>query len=238
MHLKDETMNDSISDTYKQLKHNYVYRTNAIVELCKNLNVLHLGCLCHSNWEEQLNKGVWLHSYISNVANKIVGIDYLQEDINKLINKYSFEAYYADVMHLDKIDINNVFDVIVCGELIEHLENPGLFLRGLKKFCHEDSKIILTTPNPWWIKRMNIFFAKKEPKKLNNEHVAYYSYWTLKNLLDRCGYSEIMYGYYALEKPPSQNNLIRRTISRLFIKSIPRELQRGLFFVAYPLAIL
>jgi len=51
-------------------------------------------------------------------------------------------------MKLENVAIEQKFDIIVCGELIEHIENPGLMLDGIKRFMNDDRILIITTPNP------------------------------------------------------------------------------------------
>ena len=42
---------------------------------------------------------------------------------------------------------DNMFDCIVAGELIEHLENPEAFLEECNRMLKEKGRLILTTPN-------------------------------------------------------------------------------------------
>ncbi|KAA8981916.1 methyltransferase domain-containing protein [Halospina sp. K52047b] len=222
------------SNTFSDLKYKYVYRTPAIEAICEDKSVLNLGCLCHSNWEQQIQNRTWLHGNLCNVASSIVGIDYLTEDIGRLQTKYGYEVLLGDVMNLDNVNTDKTFDVIVCGELIEHIENPGLMLSGIKRFCHSKSIVVFTTPNPWWLRRCNLFFAQREQYKLNPEHVMYYSYWTLKALMERMGYQETIYGYYGAELEPYQASKLRQLFSKALIHITPQSMQRGLFFVATP----
>jgi SAM-dependent methyltransferase len=62
----------------------------------------------------------------------------------------------ADHFELIKQNLNEVFnfdisdlDLVISTEVIEHLENPRLFLRELAKKTKSQGKIILTTPNPY-----------------------------------------------------------------------------------------
>ncbi|MBV9215697.1 MAG: methyltransferase domain-containing protein, partial [Acidobacteria bacterium] len=80
------------------------------------------------------------------------------------------------------------FDVIVAGEVIEHLNNPGLFLTGVKKLMSPDTKLLITTVNAYCGFR-GIYYALRgrrgvaEP--IHPDHISYYSYSTLRHLLDR-----------------------------------------------------
>jgi len=142
------------------------YRIELIKNLCKDKNVLDLGCVDHDSRLER--NDLWLHKHIKNVANNLIGVDYLREEVENL-KKKGYNIIFANV---ENFDLNKKFDIIVAGELIEHLENPGKFLDSVKKHMHKDSILIITTPNCFSIRRMIgvIFFGKL---KENREHVAY-----------------------------------------------------------------
>ena len=58
------------------------------------------------------------------------------------------EQIRGDVMTLaDHLD-GRQFDTVVCGELIEHLERPYDFLRGLRDVVVPGGRLVLSTPNP------------------------------------------------------------------------------------------
>lgn len=76
------------------------------------------------------------------------------------------------------------YDYILCGEILEHLSNPGRFLDKLKEY---NCPIIITVPNAFCTSGYT--WVKKEIENVNLEHVAYYSYNTLKTLVERHGYT-------------------------------------------------
>jgi hypothetical protein len=78
--------------------------------------------------------------------------------------------------------------VIIAGEMIEHLSNPGLFLRGIKRFMNDDTSLIITTINAYSGMRFFIYSLRgkggaNEP--VHPDHVAYYSYKTLNLVVER-----------------------------------------------------
>ena len=74
---------------------------------------------------------------------------------------------------------------------------------------NNNSKLIITTPNPWrdlWVH--HIFTKNNKENWLNKEHVCWYSYQTLKQLMERYNYKEISYDYYYSEN----NNIEKETL--------------------------
>ncbi len=49
---------------------------------------------------------------------------------------------------------NQLFDVIFCGEVIEHVFSPDALLEGIKSVMHSRSIVVLSTPNlAYWVNR-------------------------------------------------------------------------------------
>jgi len=217
-----------------------IFRKEKIVQLCRHKSVFHLGFIQHSHlYEQRIQKKDWLHSHLDKVAKELVGIDYLQKEVELIRKKYGYECYFGDVLKLEELSLNRIFKVIVCGELIEHLENPGMFLDGIKRFMDQNSIIIITTPNPWSKHRIQLI--KKgilEDKWINKEHTCWFSFQTLKQILERKGYEEINYSYYFRETEKDlydRKNIIGKikSIKHKLLSSYYQERYfNGLFFTA------
>jgi SAM-dependent methyltransferase len=185
-----------------------------------------------------MDKGTWLHALLSTVARELVGIDYLKNTVEAIREEYGYECYCADVMNLQELGLQRTFDVIVCGELIEHIENPGLMLDGIKRFMHRGSILVITAPNPWSRQRMKLIRRGiLENQWLNKEHVAWYSFQTLKQLLERKGFQEKAYDYYGGQFEPERSHCLWRSWLRLVRRKLPflhtpTQCYDGLFMVA------
>ena len=73
----------------------------------------------------------------------------------------------------------------MAGEIIEHVDNPGMFLKSLTEIMNEDTELILTTPNAYFFRGIISVLARME--KVNPDHNYYFSYRTLQHLLDKFG---------------------------------------------------
>ena len=82
-------------------------------------------------------------------------------------------------------------ELLVMGEILEHLANPGNLLCQLWHLYQtgtgDSCPLLITVPNAFAsCHGENI---RKGIENVNKEHVAYYSYHTLKTLVERCGYT-------------------------------------------------
>jgi hypothetical protein len=77
--------------------------------------------------------------------------------------------------------------VVVCGEVLEHLSNPGWFLDRLRA-AYPGVPVIVTVPNAFTEAGARRVMAAGV-ENVNEDHVAWYSYKTLSTLLGRHGYA-------------------------------------------------
>jgi len=107
-------------------------------------------------------------------------------------------------MDLDDFDEFPKFDVdiIVCGEVFEHLANPGRVLKALREY---QKPVVVTVPNAF--SDSGHFSVSRGIENVNKDHVAYYSYWTLRELVTRYGFT-IYDWYWYNGKPLTAEGLI------------------------------
>ena len=95
-----------------------------------------------------------MHQKLSDAANEIWGVDIDASGISYLSNKGFNNLIVADISKLDEIEIiqKQSFDVVVASEVIEHLQNPGLFLNSARSLMiPEKTEFIVTVPNAFRI---------------------------------------------------------------------------------------
>lgn len=165
-----------------------VRRADFIRRACAGKKVLHLGCTNYPFTEQSLRDKSLLHFDIQAVAEDIYGFDFDQKGIDILESAGAKNLYRADLEKLEDVALDETFDVIIAGEMIEHLSNPGLFLRGIRRFMRADTDLIITTINAYGALRFFIYGlrgqgGRNEP--VHPDHVAYYSYKTLSMVIER-----------------------------------------------------
>lgn len=166
----------------------FYYKKEFILSKCKDKNILDLGCIEHDLFKERIEKNDWLHMNIQKVAKTLIGVDILKEYITEL-NKKGFNIVFGNVEKLNEVVElkGKEFDVIVVGDLIEHLFNQGKFLNSIRSFCDKNTEVIITTPNCFSTKFVipYLFYGKE---KVREDHTCWFSTNTLKQLLELHGF--------------------------------------------------
>jgi 2-polyprenyl-3-methyl-5-hydroxy-6-metoxy-1,4-benzoquinol methylase len=84
------------------------------------------------------------------------------------------------------------FDVLLCGDLIEHLRAPEQFLARMQPLLREDGRLVLTTPNVAnWAMRLGLLFGRwryTDRGILDSTHLHLFTRRTLVDMLERAGY--------------------------------------------------
>lgn len=191
--LEENTVNKSQKE-YAFTKHFHlprclVDRKNYILKHCSDKKVLHVGCIDYAsstNLEEVISSERWLHKAIESVAGEVVGVDNAADTITLLKERFGYKKIFlADAQNLRNLGKGR-FDVIVAGEVIEHMPNPGLFFESAHSVINPGGFIIVTTINAYCARRfIRIPFGKES---IHPDHVAYYSHRTLQHLVEMSGY--------------------------------------------------
>jgi 2-polyprenyl-3-methyl-5-hydroxy-6-metoxy-1,4-benzoquinol methylase len=181
--------------------------TDFLCSLVKDKDVLDVGCVAHTVTEEESE--FWVHRHLVRSAKSVLGIDILREDIEEL-QRRGYNIVCADAMS-DSLD--RKFDVIVLGEIIEHVVDPGGLLINMRRHLKEDGILVLTTPNPFDVWNFLISIFSPERTLWNPDHVAWFCPFTLRCMLRKTGL-DMEVCYYAM-----RSRKLRRLFSLLRIPS-------------------
>lgn len=159
-------------------------RDEFILSLCKEKRVLHIGATDWPFTREKLDKGQLLYVRIGNVAKEQIGID-LDEESATFLNKKDVPNSTVLVLDMNTVhDLDFTPDIILFGETIEHLINPGIALDNLKKVMTEDTILVTSTPNAFALK--NFANAFRGIERQHPDHSMAFTYRTLIQLLAKC----------------------------------------------------
>jgi SAM-dependent methyltransferase len=160
-----------------------VSRRHLIGQFCKGKSVLDIGCVNHNIDNTIL--GNWLHENILHVADKVLGVDLLEDEIAEL-KKQGYDVLAADVSK--PLGINETFDVVVVGNLIEHLSNFDGLMLNIEKLLHPKGKLLISTANPFY-REQYFYSAFKNDILVNAEHTCWIDPVTLDQLSCRYGFT-------------------------------------------------
>jgi predicted TPR repeat methyltransferase len=134
----------------------------------------------------KLGAGSLLHTQIMQYATAAYGLDIARTSIEFLQAQGIPNLFVGDVESFDPSQAGTGFDLIVAGEIIEHLSNPGQFLNAVTQHMGERTELILTTPNAYCLVRSAIYAVLgRDP--VHPDHNYWYSRATLTSLLSKHG---------------------------------------------------
>lgn len=98
-------------------------------------HVLDIGC----------GPAIKLMSLIAPAAN-IYGIDQ-QSAVDYCRNAYQSGEFFVDDFEAPTLELSENFDLIICSDVIEHLEDPDQLLNYIKRYCGESTLVLISTPD-------------------------------------------------------------------------------------------
>lgn len=138
----------------------------------KNLSILDVGC------------GLGYVSYaLHKMRHNVTGLDISNEAITLAKEKYGDYFVCEDFFKIGKNN-NKKYDVICMLELIEHVENPSLFIKHAMSLLNESGILIITTPNKSFYPRESIWETDAPPV-----HITWFSEEGILKLIKRLGYN-------------------------------------------------
>jgi len=163
-----------------------IYNRFQIIEsLCKNKNIIHLGCVDHLPLiNKKIEQNIWLHARLCKVAKKCLGIDINIEGIDYLKYKLGYkDVIYGDIANGDISEIKEKYwDFLVMGEILEHVNNPCFFLQKIhEKYSNNIEKVIITVPNAFSWQNFNGILSHYE--LINTDHRYWFSPYTLAKIV-------------------------------------------------------
>jgi 2-polyprenyl-3-methyl-5-hydroxy-6-metoxy-1,4-benzoquinol methylase len=152
-----------------------------LARLVEGKTVLDVGCADHSVSREASDS--WLHKHLARSARFILGVDILESEAAELRRRgYNVISGDATTIALDRR-----FDVVVAGEIIEHVGAPAALVASLARHLNQEGRLALTTPHAFFALHFLESVFCSPAKRWNEQHVTWYCPSTLGNLLRRNG---------------------------------------------------
>jgi 2-polyprenyl-3-methyl-5-hydroxy-6-metoxy-1,4-benzoquinol methylase len=159
-------------------------RLEFVLEKCKRRKVLHLGCVDEVMLTEGIKeKNQLTHFMLSRVAREVWGMDISKKGIEMLRGIGVNNLFLGNIENIEGIKElkGQNFDIILATEILEHLNNPGLFLQGVKSLFSANTEMIITVPNALQFSAFE--YGLRGFEFVHPAHNFYFSYRTLYNLL-------------------------------------------------------
>ena len=169
----------------------FASKNSLLVGAVQSRSVLHLGAVGETLSPTQLkarNISSSVHAVLTEASADCVGVDYDATAVELITQSGLFtNIIAADVYQLDRgqIALSHI-DLVVAGDIIEHLGNPGLALERLRAITEPATELVITVPNALGI---GLFLRYLRGRAVDGaDHRLSFNKYTLTNLLVQAGW--------------------------------------------------
>src|SRR6185312_11985699 len=124
-------------------------------------------------------------------GNTIVGIE-LDPEAARAAEAFCERVLVGDVETMELPLEPASFDVVLCGDVVEHLREPGAALARLRVFLKPGGRIVLSTPNVAnWAIRLSLLGGRwryTDRGILDRTHTHLFTRATLREAIEGAGY--------------------------------------------------
>lgn len=172
-----------------------VDRIDFLADQARSRRVIHVGFVDTGCRSMQNTAGTWLHAHLAHGATSLVGIDVDEVGV-KEAEVAGYEAYAVDCRDREAVEALEIApaQLVIAGEVIEHVDDPGNFLAGLHALVAPGGQLIITTPNAYGL--FNVFASLAHREINHPDHVVMFTWRTLTNLASRHGWRPVETAMY------------------------------------------
>ncbi|MCA1654932.1 MAG: methyltransferase domain-containing protein [Pseudonocardiaceae bacterium] len=150
--------------------------------------VLDIGC-----------SGGLLAERVRAAGHHVTGVDYLEIPG---VRERTDVFYQADLAQGIPSEVGTGFDVVIAGDIIEHLPRPKETLRELLRVLRPGGQLLLSVPNfGHWYPRARVMFGLFGYDRrgiLDQTHLRFFTRVSLRRLVRRCGFDILEQRYTGL----------------------------------------
>lgn len=188
-YIRGEQFSNALKIPYKELLMEQ-NRLELLQQLCKGKRVLHIGCADHLPLiKSKIEKRKWLHGLLCDVAGECTGIDISEEAVAYITQELNYtDVYYADITkELPKAISDKQWDIVIMGEILEHVDNPVDFLMSIKSRLQlRANQLVITVPNSFNVLIKNDIKCNTED--INSDHLYHFTPYTLARVIYKSGF--------------------------------------------------
>lgn len=175
-----------------------VDRHEALLGAVRGRRAIHVGFV-DELVEQKVEGRVWLHERLGAAAAELVGLDLSERGV-AWAQARGWEAHVVDCQSEEDVRALGLApaDVVVAGEILEHLDAPGPFLRAMRLLVRTDGLLLVTTPNAYRL--LNFLAPLSGSELVHPDHTLWSSPRTLRTLLEHAGWRVERLGWCA--NPP------------------------------------
>ncbi|MCL4784238.1 MAG: methyltransferase domain-containing protein [Bryobacterales bacterium] len=158
--------------------------------------VLDIGCATG-------RRGAWLREHL---GCRVVGVEFNPE-MAEIARSRCDGVHLANLEELPELpEADASFDVLIFGDVLEHLRNPEQVLRYLQRYLSRDGRVLISLPNFLFlfvrIKVVLGLFRYTEYGILDKTHLRFFTKDTAGELVRDCGLTVLAWDYMPPEYGP------------------------------------
>ncbi len=152
--------------------------------------ILHVGC---AGADSIQGSPMWLHAHIVRAAGQrqsadhapVVGVDIDRDRVLEM-QRWGYAAETCDVLDLSARFPAENFNLIIAGEIIEHIPDQVGFLRACRSVLSPEGVLLISTPNPFGVAFVPWYWLTRR-EYIGGGHVLWHSPRTLSGLAALAG---------------------------------------------------
>lgn len=184
--------NSLIDEIDSEIEHNYFSHIwEEVINLVEFYDLLDVGC----------GNGVFSANLKHKLGCRLIGVDGSEYALEQARNNGFDETFVIKDFCEDKLPFeNNLFNMIVCKDVLEHLINPEYLIKEIYRVCKPNGYILVHVPNHFTLKgRIKFLFDNNidpynwfpNAKRWNHPHIRFFTYESFSELLVENNFSLI-----------------------------------------------
>jgi len=185
-------------------------KTNYILRKISGKDVLDVGSAGDIIYiGENADIDNFLCSKMKRIAKSLVLLEIDKNSCTKL-REHGFNVVHGNA---ETTSLKRKFDIIVLGDVIEHVNNVGLLIENMKRHLKQDGEIIITTANPHFAGHFFRAITLRKPR-VQYDHTSFITESNLKEICKRHNLNITDFRYIGNTDKRSTTLIISSSISK------------------------